>query len=436
MAKDSINLNYDNYESGKIHFNTLAELVESSIVKINQTKKDYEAIDNSIFETSTFPVDSYLDDLNNAMTNTKKIIYNSSELAKYVVDNFNGAEEAIEADINKFKQYMEELFGGVSFNGFHFESKNIVYWEPGSEGYTAQGYTETEKYKVISAYKDGDYSRLYYYDKETGEFVGYVILNNKAHAGGTAYDPDDDIIFVTGEDGKVNCYDHKAIEDALEIGKEKLQGTNIVDLNNGKYPGVEVECNIDIRDELKTKDAATIYYHDGKLYVGTYRTKGDLVSYDVNCSRKPNGKVDLDVGQMHVVSHNCPSAVQGISIFERDGKTYVAFARSAKLSPSSIDVYELNDDDTLGDMSGSISIAHKGLEGIKVNDDGSITGIYEYEGATTLDDNIDKIIGNGKKNEHDTAYYHQAYFWNMFVKRNGNVSYEDAMRQLADPEYY
>ena len=144
MAKDSITLNYNNYDSGLIHFNFLAEFVEGTIERINQTKEDYEAIDSSIFETSTFPVDSYIGDLDNAISNSKKIIYNSSELAKYVVDNFNGAEEAIEADINKFKQFMEELFGTVSFDGFHFESEDLVYWEPGTEGYTAQGYTETD----------------------------------------------------------------------------------------------------------------------------------------------------------------------------------------------------------------------------------------------------------------------------------------------------
>ena len=426
MAKDSIILNYNNYDNGIIHFNFLAEFVEGTIEKVNQTKDDYEAIDSSIFETSTFPVDSYIDDLNNAISNSKKIIYNSSELAKYVVDNFNGAEEAIEADINKFKQFMEELFGTVSFDGFHFESEDLVYWEPGTEGYTAQGYTETDEYKIISTYKKGSNSRLYYYDKNTGKFIGYIELNNQAHVGGTTYDPEDGLLFVTGDDGKVNCYDHNAIEDALKANTQHNSEHFIIDLNSKQYESIEIECNINIKEELKTDDAATIYYHNGKIYVSTYRTKGDLVSYDINCNRN-QGKVDLDVGQMHVISHNCPSAIQGISIFERDGKTYVAFARSAKYSPSSIDVYELNDDETLGDFSGSTSFKHQGLEGIKVNDDGTVTGIYEYEGSTTLDKNIDDIIGNGEKNKHDSSYNAKANFWNKTIHGLNNSSYDEAI---------
>lgn len=431
-----IRLNYKNYDTGKIHYDNLTNFIEIAKKQNRTIKNNYLDLDSSLFDIYSFPINMYISDLDESIKCSEEIIKISDELARYAVDNFKDAEEATQEEIDKFLKKREELYANINSDGYHFESEKMVYWEPGIDGYTAQGYTETEKYKVISAYKEGAYSRLYYYDKETGEFVGYVILNNKAHVGGTAYDPDDKILFVTGEDGKVNCYDHEAIEQALATTTKENNGRAKIDLNSENYSGVEVECNIDIKDELKTKDAATIYYHDGKLYVGTYRTKGDLVSYDINCNRKENGKIDLETGEMHVVSHDCPSAVQGISIFERDGKKYVAFARSATLSPSSIDVYELNDDDTLGDMSGSISIAHKGLEGIEVHDDGSITGIYEYEGATTLDDNIDKIIGNGKKNEHDTAYYHQAYFWNMFVKRNGNVSYEDAMIKLANSGYY
>ena len=410
MAKDSIKLNYDNYDSGIVYLDCLAELVESSITKINQTKEDYETIDSSILETSTFPVYAYIGDLNNAMSNTRKIFYNSSELAKYVVDNFNGAEEAIEEDINKFKQFMEELFGGVSFDGFHFESEDIVYWEPGTHGYTAQGYTETDNYKIVSAYKKGSNSRLYYYDKETGEFVGYVELNNKDHVGGITYDPDDKLLFVTGSDGEVNCYDHEAIEQAMATA-DLDTGKPAIDLNNEQYSGIEIDCNINIEDELGIDDPATIYYHDGKLYVATYRSKGDLVSYDIKCNRSKDGKVSVDGGQMHIISRDCPAATQGISIYEKDGKKYVAFARSAKGMKSSIDVYELNDDETLGEMSGSITIDHKGLEGIKINDDGTVTGIYEYEGATSLDIDIDNVIGNGEENPRDPLYENAGAIW-------------------------
>ena len=89
--------------------------------------------------------------------------------------------------------------------------------------------------------------------------------------------------------------------------------------------------------------------------------------------------------------------------------------------------YELNDDETLGDFSGSTSFKHQGLEGIKVNDDGTVTGIYEYEGSTTLDKNIDDIIGNGEKNKHDSSYNAKANFWNKTIHGLNNSSYDEAI---------
>jgi hypothetical protein len=423
-----IELNYTNYDNGYGYYITLKdpalEQIKNSTITIkNGYEEDFK---DSIFDITNFPIGSYLDDYYDSIVKSEKMIDNAETLAHYAVDNFKGQEEAIEEDINKFRDLREELFDGVGYAGFHYQDESLVYWEPGTDGYTPQGYTETDEYKIVSAYKKGENSRLYYYDKETGEYVGYVELNNQDHVGGIAYDLDDNLLFVTGDDGKVNCYDHERIETAFEISSKDGSPETVIDLNCSEYKGVEVECDINIKDELKTSDAATIYYHDGKLYVSTYRTKGDLVSYDINCTR--NGRdIDLDVGDMHVISHDCPAATQGIAIFERNGKQYVAFSRSAAGSPSSIDVYELNDDGTLGDFSGSMEIDHKGLEGIKVDDDGTITGIYEYEGTTSLNANIDDIIDNGQENKNDQDYISKADFWNKSVKKNWNSSYEEAL---------
>ena len=436
MAK--IKVDYANYDGGKMHYNYLNTFLDTTKGIMDETKQDYSEIDTSIFETGSFPIKIYIDDLYQSLLCTEKLINIGDELAQYVINNFKGAEEAIEEDIEKFINKMDELFGEVSYEGFRFNSENLVYWEPGMDGYTSQGYTETDKYKVISAYKKGEYSRLYYYDKETGEYIGYVELDNKAHVGGTTYDPDDDLIFVTGENGHVNCYDHKLIEQYITTIHSQESAPVKIDLKNEEYKGIKVECDINIREELLTDDAATIYYYKGKVYVATYRAPGDLVSYDVSCDRNQNGDVTLDTGDMHLVSHNCPSATQGISIFEKDGKTYVAFARSAKYSPSSVDVYELNDDETLGDFSGSITIPHQGLEGIKVNDDGSITGIYEFEGSTTLDANIDNIIGNNKPNPNNVIYDIKAIIWNKFLHGLDSSSYAEAVlhQQMWYQWYY
>ena len=437
MAK--IELNYNNIDIAKPSYDSLNNIIGSCKKHISSTKEEYEEIDSSILETKSFPLNKYIDDFYSSIEYVGNLIDIGNELADYTVNTFKGAEEAIEADINKFRTKMSELFGSTSYDGFHFNSESIVYWEPGIEGYTAQGYTTTSDYKIISAYKKDSNSRLYYYDIKTGEYIGYVELNNQAHVGGTAYDPDHNLIFVTGSNGKVNCYDHEAIEQVLTTGnKQSSQGPVVIDLNTDKYKGIEVNCDINIKDELRTDDPATIYYHNGKLYVSTYRAKGDLVSYDISCDRKEEGTIKVDAGQMNVVSHNCPSATQGIAIFERNGKSYVAFSRSATFSPSSIDVYELNDDGTLGKMSGTRTFPHQGLEGIEVNEDGSVTGIYEYEGSTSLDTNIDNIIDNGQENPHNADYLAKATIWNKYIHGLDNASYDEALRneQLIEMGYY
>ncbi len=405
-----IRLNYENYDTGKIHYDNLINYIEIAKKQNRTIKNNYLDLDSSSFDIYSFPINMYISDLDESIKCSEEIIKISDKLATYAVDNFKDAEEATQEEIDKFLNKREELYANINSDGYHFESEKIVYWEPGIAGYTSQGYTETDNYKIVSAYKIGENSRLYYYDKETGKYIGYVELNNKAHVGGITYDQDDKILFVTGSDGEVNCYDHEAIEQALATTTKGNDGRAKIDLNSENYSGVELDCNINI-NELGIDDPATIYYHDGKLYVSTYRKKGDLVSYDIKCNRTSDGKVEVDGGQMHIISTDSPSATQGISIFEKDGKKYVAFARSAMVINSSIDVYELNDDETLGKMSGSISLPHTGLEGIKVHEDGTVTGIYEFEGATTLDVNIDNILGNGKENPLDKAYEGAGAFW-------------------------
>lgn len=408
--ENRIRLYYEKYDIGKKNYDNLIEVTGDAQKQTATVKSEYLSLDTTDFDVYSFPINMYISDLAESIEYSEQIIRISDELAKYAVDNFKDAEEATMEEIERFMNKREALYSSVSSDGYHFDSENIVYWEPKIHGYTAQGYTETDEYKIVSAYKKGSNSRLYYYDKETGKFVGYVELNNKDHVGGITYDPDDKLLFVTGSDGEVNCYDHEAIEQAMATA-DLDPGKPAIDLNNEQYSGIEIDCNINIEDELGIDDPATIYYHDGKLYVSTYRSKGDFVSYDIKCNRSKDGKVSVDGGQMHIISRDCPAATQGISIYEKDGKKYVAFARSAKGMKSSIDVYELNDDETLGEMSGSITIDHKGLEGIKINDDGTVTGIYEYEGATSLDIDIDNVIGNGEKNPRDPLYENAGTIW-------------------------
>ena len=99
---------------------------------------------------------------------------------------------------------------------------SINYSEIKEAGYKAQGVTVIDGEVVITAHKGTkDYSRIYFYDLETGEYNGMIILNNTAHVGGMSYDQVNHILYVTGEEGKVNAYEYDEITAARKYFKNK-----------------------------------------------------------------------------------------------------------------------------------------------------------------------------------------------------------------------
>lgn len=93
----------------------------------------------------------------------------------------------------------------------------LNYDEIEQDGFTAQGYTIadtnshiTSNGKVmITAYnKDGENSRIYIYNSQTGEFEGKIVLDNKDHVGGATFDSKNQILYVTSSEGRVNSYDY------------------------------------------------------------------------------------------------------------------------------------------------------------------------------------------------------------------------------------
>lgn len=57
-----------------------------------------------------------------------------------------------------------------------------------------------------------------------------ILLNNTAHVGGMSYDQVNHILYVTGEEGKVNAYEYDEITAARKYFKNK-KNTNVLDFN-------------------------------------------------------------------------------------------------------------------------------------------------------------------------------------------------------------
>ncbi len=88
-------------------------------------------------------------------------------------------------------------------------TKTQVYREQGTcdmcTSMTPQGLCVTEEYLIISAYcHSGTHnSVLYVVDKTTHEYVKTIVLRNKAHVGGLAYDPIHSTVWISGMSGGV-----------------------------------------------------------------------------------------------------------------------------------------------------------------------------------------------------------------------------------------
>lgn len=282
-------------------------------------------------------------------------------------------------------------------------TNSLNYQNIRDDGFTVQGYTivtdENGNNKImITAYsKDGEKSRIYVYDQETGELDGKIILDNTDHVGGISYDIENGVVYVAASDGKVHAYDYEKMITILNDSK-KVDGVKTFDMNDQYYidnygdEGVEIPNDIDVLDVLNgTPDLDnpnhyqsgmdSVYYYDGCLYSTTFSDDGELICSKIVYNRDENGNITgISVEDTYEVG-KLDGAVQGICFYKEDGKTYMISSSSAKGSAKSrLTKWEVTDD-------GIVPIAYKyinhpGLEGIDVQD-GRISGVFEYNEQET-----------------------------------------------------
>ena len=292
-----------------------------------------------------------------------------------------------------------DVFGSDSKIPFLVDYSNII-----KDGYTVQGYTIIDQSKnkngnnkvLITAYKKGENSRLYFYDKTTGKLDSTVILTNSDHVGGATFDSENQILWVTGSDGKVHSYDYDAMSNAIFKSNSK-----VVNLNDSAYSNYNIEIPNNICTATKDSDLGTgftesviigsvsdlilpgssiitgplsgvagsmdnqngmdsIYFHNGKLYSCSYSGKGHLFSSDISVNRDSSGKI-TSISDNTTYLQELNGACQGMAFYEENGKTYMVTASSILKGNSRLTRWEETDE---------------GLEGIDIRD-GQVTGIFE-----------------------------------------------------------
>lgn len=304
----------------------------------------------------------------------------------------------------------------------------LNYDEIEQDGFTAQGYTIadtnshiTSNGKVmITAYnKDGENSRIYIYNSQTGEFEGKIVLDNKDHVGGATFDSKNQILYVTSSEGRVNSYDYQIVTKMIEQAKDDFEGPYTVDMTKYDRSIYNIENTIETKSEASSNSITkqdgmdSIFYYDGYLYSCTYAGTGKLIRTEMEIEKDPRTQEVTNIIEKETITiDSLPSAVQGIAFCEENGTNYLITASSADNMSSRLKIFEISDEGNLIDK-GTKVVSHKGLEGIYIND-GSITGIFEYDEQELQNlGKVTDLIGSTGGIRNDIALQAAGTFWDV-----------------------
>lgn len=258
------------------------------------------------------------------------------------------------------KSSIPEDYNIISFNlEKEYDYTNL------SKEYTVQGYTTSNNNLFISCYHNNKEfnSKVFIIDKDNN--IKSIILNSKDHVGGISIDEDNNILFVTSSNGKISTYDLNKIykelsnKDNINITDDMIISNNI---NNNTY------------------SVSSICINNNKLYTTTYGEKCILKEYKYELINNEIKAVLLNTQELDI------PCVQGIDIYNN----YLILSSSACILagnikiPSKITIYDLNH----FSIKNISYIKQGGLEGINIDNNGNITGIFE------LEDQKIKNIGN------------------------------------------
>ena len=218
--------------------------------------------------------------------------------------------------------------------------------------YVLQGLCKVDDKYLLSAYdyKHTDKSILYILD-ENLERYSIKELDTYSHVGGITYDPKNEIIWITDSEGVIVAYDKDEI-----LSYRPLINSNCRRVYVGReLDNIFGECS-----------AAYITYHDDKLYVGNFNTKGNTIIKEFKIN---------EIGMINPFdyrSFNVAGFIQGITFYEEDDKNYLIVSSSfGKHFDSTLQVYDFDTLERVNRIK-----ANEMMEEIIVDDNELVT-IYE-----------------------------------------------------------
>lgn len=348
-----------------------------------------------------------------------KISEVKDEIKQYLNDNeiFNDFYNKLK----EFNNYILNLLKGDENDSIkwydQFDCSNIS-----KDGFKIQGVTEVDGKYFISAYnskkcscKDDKHksecmSRIYIYNK-SGICEGKIILDNRAHVGGISYDKNNEILFVSGSKGRVNAYNYELIKDGINkiLEDEELDIDNVCfDLNDGIYEDIHINNGQKVMEDTIKCKTSTLYYGN-YLYAATFdpTSKGEMVKFEVVYNEANN---EIEYKQIDKIE--IPTQVQGIAITEYNDKKYLVISQSIGFIKSNVLLYELiEEDDNDGDNDyddGKLKKKYlgkyyediSGLEGVQINDKGSVVFVSERHEESIVT-SMDEIISKVEKKDDD-----------------------------------
>lgn len=167
-----------------------------------------------------------------------------------------------------------------------------------------QGVAVSDRYVFISAYSHDHrhFSVIYVMDRQTGGYIKTLVLPGMPHAGGIAYDPKGENLWVASQ-----------VElDESQISAISLKQIESYDFEK-KHQPVKYDQNIQFEDFSVT---SYLTYFDQKLYVGTFKLnrEGEISIYPLDDQGKlKKSRTVVDDNRDY---YTMPSETQGITFAE------------------------------------------------------------------------------------------------------------------------